>query len=348
MVASSHCSQVLVPRVTSEDQALLVYWLVEDGERVGSGQPIAELETSKVLFEVEAEQDGYLFHLASEGDELPVGAPFALISERPERPQSEIDTFRVASGKDDSEQVISRRARALIEESGLALELFAGRSVVREADVKAVIGQLQPDEEPGPERDPLLDSQDLESFKRLLAKLRSKMKGRYDRHVPVGTLLNDRWELARELGFGEESSVYDECLVLGDVSVGSHCWIGPYTVLDAAHAPLMIGDHTSIGSGSQIYTHNTIERTLTGNRSAVFGKATTIGSCCFIAPLVTVGPGTVIGDHSFVAAGSYVEGIFPAHSYISGNPARLVGRVELEGDRARLCLERDIKFRSSS
>jgi carbonic anhydrase/acetyltransferase-like protein (isoleucine patch superfamily) len=29
------------------------------------------------------------------------------------------------------------------------------------------------------------------------------------------------------MGFGEGSSVYDSCLVLGDVRVGKNVWVGP-------------------------------------------------------------------------------------------------------------------------
>jgi acetyltransferase-like isoleucine patch superfamily enzyme len=68
----------------------------------------------------------------------------------------------------------------------------------------------------------------------------------------------------------------------------------------------------------------------------MFTKATTIGNCCFIAPQSIVAPGTVLGDHCFVAAGSYVEGTFPPFSYIAGNPAKQVGVVELSGNRARI------------
>jgi acetyltransferase-like isoleucine patch superfamily enzyme len=51
-----------------------------------------------------------------------------------------------------------------------------------------------------------------------------------------------------------------------------------------------------------------------------------------------VAPGTVLGDHCFVAVGSYVEGAFPARSYLAGNPARRVGSVEIDSGRARLRL----------
>ena len=167
----------------------------------------------------------------------------------------------------------------------------------------------------------------------LLDLLRTRMKAKFNRHVSVGTLLYDRWELARDYGFGEGTSVYDECLILGDVSVGRHCWIGPQTILDGAHSPLTIGDYVDIGSGTHIYTHNTIERALTGHKSSLFTRSTTIGNCCFIAPMVMIAPGTVIGDHCFVAAGSYVEGVFPAYSSIAGNPAT-TGRYGRDRGRA--------------
>jgi acetyltransferase-like isoleucine patch superfamily enzyme len=55
--------------------------------------------------------------------------------------------------------------------------------------------------------------------------------------------------------------------------------------------------------------------------------------------MCVIGAGTIIDDHSFVAAGSYVEGRFPSHSYIAGNPATRIGRVLVEGDRAQLLRE---------
>jgi len=103
------------------------------------------------------------------------------------------------------------------------------------------------------------------------------------RHVPVGTLRNDRWRLAAERGFGVGTSVYDECLILGDVEVGAHCWIGPFTVFDGSRAALRIGDYTQISSGAQIHTHNSIAQCLTGGRAKPVAAPITIGRCCYIA-----------------------------------------------------------------
>ena len=49
-------------------------------------------------------------------------------------------------------------------------------------------------------------------------------------------------------------------------------------------------------------------------------------------PVWIVAPGTVIGDHCFIAANSYVEGRFPSYTYIAGTPAVSVGTVEIRPD----------------
>jgi len=66
----------------------------------------------------------------------------------------------------------------------------------------------------------------LPALRVLLADLDWQMREKYDRHVSVGDLLTDRWELARTLGFGDGTSCYDNVLVLGKVSVGKNCCTG--------------------------------------------------------------------------------------------------------------------------
>ncbi len=55
-------------------------WLKKEGEKVASGQPIAEIETDKANLEFEATDDGVLLKLLlKEGESAPVGAPIAVI-----------------------------------------------------------------------------------------------------------------------------------------------------------------------------------------------------------------------------------------------------------------------------
>jgi acetyltransferase-like isoleucine patch superfamily enzyme len=339
-------SVIVAPRDgVNDDVVRVVEWLAADGAWVAAKQSIVVLETTKSTFELAAERSGYVFPLASAGQDVSVGAPLAVIADRAERPALEHKPAVKASGPE--QQLVTKKARALIQEHGLSLCDFAGLLVVRSEDVEAHLekGRAAPvgtarrfrGEElpPDADWDAVLKSQTLGDIRELLTALRRRMKARFNRHVSLGDLLYDRWELAKNYGFGEGTSVYDSCLILGDVQVGRQCWIGPNTILDGGHAPLVIGDHVDIGAGSHLYTHNTIERALTGHQAPLFAKATTIGNCCFIAPQAMVAPGSVVGDHSFVAAGSYVEASFAAFSYIAGNPARRVGVVEVQGARAR-------------
>jgi acetyltransferase-like isoleucine patch superfamily enzyme len=342
---------VLAPREgVNDDVVRVVEWLVADRARVGEGDLIAILETTKATFDLMAPRAGHVHRLVAAGAEIGVGMPLAIVSRGPGRPDHRLGPHGSPHRQSSGDRVITRKARELMERHGLGIEEFDGLPVVRSEDVEELLRRRDAGRSPGGARmfcgerldpdtdwDALVEREEIHpQVEGLLALLRRRMKAKYNRHVPLGSLLYDRWKLAKDYGFGEGTSVYDECLILGDVTVGRHCWIGPQTILDGGHSPLRIGDYVDIGAGTHIYTHNTIDRALTGHRAPLFTRPTTIGNCCFIAPKAIIAPGTVIGDHCFVAAGSYVEGVFPAYSYIAGSPAKRAGTVEIHGDRVRI------------
>ena len=332
--------------MAGDDRARLVEWCVVDRAAVAPGTAIAVLVTSKASFEVEAEAGGFLRQLFPVGQILEVGDAFAEIwSAVPE------DAAPAPAGEPEAGgPLFTARARRLVDAHHVSFDHFRGRAVVRAEDVQAILGQAGDAPaavrhyagdtlDPAADWDAVLRGEEFGRMKTMLTDLRRRMKAKFDRHVSTGDLLNDRWELARAHGFGEGSSVYDSCLILGSPQVGKHCWIGPNTVLDGFHAPLSVGDYSSVGTGSQIYTHNTIHQVLTGGRAETFCMATTIGACVFVSPLCVLSAGAQIGDQSFVATGSFVEGRVPAGSYIGGNPARRLGRVEVDGQRVALIRE---------
>jgi acetyltransferase-like isoleucine patch superfamily enzyme len=363
MPSAACCDTVKVVRAprlgTNDDMVRVLTWLVAEGERVEPTTAIVTVETTKANVEVEAESAGYVFPLVAADSEIAVGAPLAMIADTPVRPDlavglepdMTIDRQPAASVESGSSRttpspVVTHKAQELIDRHQVPLDAFATLAVVRTTDVEQYLASrasriaapskrsISPEQEA--EWDALEASPLYRELQELLTALRARMRGRFDRHVPLGTLLDDRWQLAKACGFGEGTSVYDECLIQGDVRVGRHVWIGPYTILDGKDAPLVIGDNVDIGSGSHLYTHNAMESTLTGRRAPIVVAPVTIGNCCFIAPMVSIGPGTTIGDHSFVAAGSFVEGTFKPFSYIAGSPARQVGTVDIDGDRVRI------------
>ena len=144
------------------------------------------------------------------------------------------------------------------------------------------------------------------AIRALITELHREMREKFRRHVSVGDLLTDRWEIARDYGFAEGTSCYDNVLILGDVKVGRHCWIGPNVILDG-QGGLTIGDHCDISAGAQIYTHHTVARCLSGGRRSDRDRhplrsvrASTSGLQCVIEKGVTIGDGVVIGAMSLV------------------------------------------------
>lgn len=75
---------VIVPKsggVTST-KAVVVRWLKREGDRVKAGDPLVELETEKVSYELESPFSGVLVKLlAREAAEVPVGDPLCEIEE---------------------------------------------------------------------------------------------------------------------------------------------------------------------------------------------------------------------------------------------------------------------------
>jgi len=146
------------------------------------------------------------------------------------------------------------------------------------------------------------------------------------RALPFNEELLDRWDRAKKLGFGEHSSIYDSSLVFCVINVGSHVWIGPFTIIDGSGG-LTIGDHCTISAGVHIYTHDNVERTLTGGAADIIRASVEIGSNTYIGPHSVIKRGISIGHHVIIGSGSYVNKTVPPYSVIAGSPATVIGEV---------------------
>ena len=66
--------EVLVPRENVNDEVVILQKLIiESGTEVQAGQVVMEIETSKTVIEVAAEESGTILFDVAEGDEIPVG-----------------------------------------------------------------------------------------------------------------------------------------------------------------------------------------------------------------------------------------------------------------------------------
>lgn len=161
---------------------------------------------------------------------------------------------------------------------------------------------------------------------RLYEQLRSDMRARWQRDLPLQELLTDRWERARSLGFGDRASIYQESYVYGDVTVGEMTWIGPYTLLDGSGG-LSIGSYCCISAGVHIYTHDTVKWALSGGRAEYERAPVVIEDCCYLGGQAVIAKGVRIGCHALIGANAFVNRDVADHSIVVGSPARVVGHV---------------------
>ena len=166
----------------------------------------------------------------------------------------------------------------------------------------------------------------LMDLKALWRARRREVDAKFKRTLPLADYVVDRWEKARELGFGEGTSIYDSVLVLGDVRVGANTWIGPFVVLDGSGG-LTIGSHCSISAGVQIYSHDTVEWAVSGGRAPATHTPTSIGDSCYIGPNTVIAKGVRIGNGCIIGANSLVLSDIEAGSKAFGTPCRIVGKA---------------------
>lgn len=164
---------------------------------------------------------------------------------------------------------------------------------------------------------------------KLYHNLRDTMKAKWNRDLPFCELVFDRWERAKSLGFGEGTSIYHNSYVYGDVNVGKNTWIGPFTILDGSGG-LEIGDNCSISAGVHIYTHDSIKWAISGGKAEYEHASVKIGDCCYVGPYAVVTKGVKVGNHSIVGAYSLVDKDVLPYNKVTGNPAIVVGRVQVE------------------
>ncbi len=166
----------------------------------------------------------------------------------------------------------------------------------------------------------------LEELSKLRNAQNADLKRKFNRDLPFNEVIGDRWQRANRLGFGEGSNIYDSSVVIGEVSVGKNCWIGPYTILDGSGG-LAIGNYCTISAGVHVYTHDNLKNTISAGKCAVERETVTIGDNCYLGPHVIVSKGVKIGNCVVIAANSFLKKDATSNSIYAGTPAKRIGEV---------------------
>jgi 2-oxoglutarate dehydrogenase E2 component (dihydrolipoamide succinyltransferase) len=140
-VASAEIEIKIPPVGESIQEVTLTSWIKKDGEQVEMDEPIAELESDKATFELNAESAGTLQTLVQEGDVLPIGTLVAKIKATAGAPQTEKTPVKEVSehaeisagGADQAKTyasgVPSPAAAKILAEKGLDPKNISGNGV---------------------------------------------------------------------------------------------------------------------------------------------------------------------------------------------------------------------------
>jgi sugar O-acyltransferase (sialic acid O-acetyltransferase NeuD family) len=135
---------IRLPAVNPNDErGTIIAWLKEPGVKVRKGENICEIETSKATVELTAEAEGFLVHLASPGDSIPVGKPVAAVTETAGEDvtaalKQEESPAEKAGGAD--ERRWTKKAFIVARRNGVDLEALAAKNpgkTLTEEDVLA-------------------------------------------------------------------------------------------------------------------------------------------------------------------------------------------------------------------
>jgi 2-oxoglutarate dehydrogenase E2 component (dihydrolipoamide succinyltransferase) len=114
--------EVKVPTVgESINEVTLIKWLKKDGDYVERDEVIAELESEKATFEVNAEQAGVLKTVGHEGDTLNIGEVLAKIDEAASKPTGNgIESKEPITRNKQEEEVASKKPEEKKEDAKAA------------------------------------------------------------------------------------------------------------------------------------------------------------------------------------------------------------------------------------
>ena len=135
----SDCFEIMVPQSNVNDEHVRVTeWRYESGAEVEEGCVIAEFETSKAAFDLEAERAGFLHYEAVAGDEVRVGALIATIGNQRDKPDVWSRRSEVKM-PESGRSAITAKARKLMAKHGLTEDAFLDLDRITADDVIAVV-----------------------------------------------------------------------------------------------------------------------------------------------------------------------------------------------------------------
>jgi len=318
----------------SDDTVLLARWLVANGEKVNRGAAVAIIETSKSAIDIESTADGFLHHMANEGDQLPVGAPIGSITVTPEAPTARTTGARIATSRAESampDVQFSKAARKMIAERGLDPKDFAHLSLVRREDVELRLRKAAPAVStliadlpiPGP-KDVILwggggHAKVCIEIIRAAGKL--SLYGILDFTLPVGSSVLGVPVIGSDTALEEIRSRGVTSAVLGIGAVFSHSSRSAllqrlreagYELPNIVHPRAVVDPSAKMGGGSVVFAHATVGADAAIGDGCIINSGAVVSHDCRLGHNVHLAPGAllagwvVVGNNTLVGMGAAI------------------------------------------
>jgi len=144
---------------------------------------------------------------------------------------------------------------------------------------------------------------------------------------------------------GEGTKIWHFCHIMSGAKIGKNCSIGQNVNIGST---AVIGNGVKIQNNVSVYDDVVIEDDVFCGPSCVFTnvinprafverkneyKKTYIKKGVSIGANATIVCGVTIGEYAFIGAGSVVTKDIPAYSLAYGNPARITGKVDENGNK---------------
>ncbi len=356
--------EIKIARESANDDTVTVQeWHFPNGAKVKAGDIVVSLETSKAVLEVEAEVEGYLEILVPAGTVAEVGTVIGMLrlssSSVSARKQFEAEkgqgfgqgherTLPEAIGK----ARYSKLALAMMAHHGIAAEALPQHGLVRKQDVEAYLQGLETRE-----------ADNLMVTPEALPTLTPHADRVGNAVPPVGNTGNPDGNAAPAVGFfsdarksaGERGKgivwvglnyIFRNYFLghlarwaplginllihrLRGVKMGKGVYIDPSATIETAYPEnITIGNDVRITANAIIMTHIKAPHTLRNQGIIPLVKQPVVlEDHCFIGVNAVIMPGVTIGRGSVVTSGSVVLTNVPPAVMVTGNPAKIVKRL---------------------
>lgn len=136
--------------------------------------------------------------------------------------------------------------------------------------------------------------------------------------------------------YGKECFIADTAVLVGDVTMGTHCTVWFHTVIRGDVHSITLGDYTNVQDGAVIHCTYQKAPVVVGSRVSIAHKAIVHG--CTIEDDVLIGMGAIVMDHAVIGTGSVIAAgavvlpgtVVPPGSVYAGVPAKKVKNTNQE------------------